>query len=45
VAWGTVALGVFLTTSLLFITRVPCVLCFTSHALNLMLAVLLTWEA
>jgi len=43
VAWGTVALGVFLTYSLLFITRVPCVLCFTSHALNLVIAIILTW--
>jgi uncharacterized membrane protein len=43
VAWGTVALGVFLTWSLLFITRVRCVLCFTSHALNLLIAVLMTW--
>ena len=40
-AAGTVALGIFLTYSLLFITRVPCTLCFTSHGLNLILFLLL----
>lgn len=30
----TVGLGVFLTYSLLFVARVPCTLCFTSHAIN-----------
>ena len=30
----TVVLGVYLSYSLLFITRVPCKLCFTSHAIN-----------
>ena len=30
----TVALGVFLSYSLLFVTRVPCKLCFTSHGIN-----------
>ncbi len=43
VAWGTVVLGLFLTYSLLFITRVPCVLCFTSHVLNAVIAIILTW--
>jgi uncharacterized membrane protein len=38
---GTVLLGAFLTYSLLFVTRVPCRLCFTSHALNLVVFVLL----
>lgn len=38
---GTVALGVFLTYSLLYITRVPCTLCFASHALNFVLFALL----
>lgn len=40
-AAATVALGAFLTWSLLFVTRVPCRLCFTSHALNLVIFVLL----
>ncbi len=30
----TVGLGIFLTYTLLFVTRVPCVLCFTSHVIN-----------
>ena len=37
----TVALGVYLTYSLLFLTRVPCKLCFTSHAINAVILVLL----
>ena len=37
----TVGLGVFLSYSLLFITRVPCKLCFTSHGINLVIFVLL----
>ena len=37
----TVLLGIFLTYSLLFLTRVPCKLCFTSHAINLAIFVLL----
>ena len=37
----TVLLGILLTYSLLFITRVPCKLCFTSHAINLVIFVLL----
>ena len=31
----TVLMGLFLTYSLIFVTRVPCKLCFTSHAINL----------
>lgn len=42
VALGTVVLGAYLSVSLLFITRVPCVLCFAAHALNLAIA-LLVW--
>ena len=38
---ATVALAVFLTYSLLFITRVPCVLCFTTHGINTVIFVLL----
>lgn len=38
---GTVLLGFYLTYSLLFVTRVPCRLCFTSHAINLAIFVLL----
>ena len=30
----TVGMAVYLSYSLLFITKVPCVLCFTSHAIN-----------
>ncbi len=41
-ALGTVALGAYLSWSLLFLTRVPCVLCFTAHAINLAIA-LLVW--
>ena len=37
----TVLLGVYLTYSLLFLTRVPCKLCFTSHGINLVIFVLL----
>ena len=33
----TVLAGAYLTYSLLFVTRVPCRLCFTSHAINLVL--------
>ena len=41
----TVLLGAYLTYSLLFITRVNCVLCFTSHAINLVLfGMLLAWR-
>ena len=38
----TVLMGLFLTCSLIFVTRVPCKLCFTSHALNLVIFLLLT---
>jgi uncharacterized membrane protein len=38
---ATVALGAFLTYSLLYVTRVPCTLCFGSHALNLALFLLI----
>lgn len=37
----TVLLGAYLTYSLLYVTRVPCRLCFTSHALNAVLALVL----
>lgn len=37
----TVLLGIYLTYSLLFLTRVPCKLCFTSHAINLVIFILL----
>ncbi len=37
----TVLLGAYLTFSLLFLTRVPCKLCFTTHAINLTIFVLL----
>lgn len=38
----TVLLGGYLTYSLLFLTRVPCKLCFTTHAINLAVFLLLT---
>ena len=38
---GTVGLGIYLSYSLLFVTRVPCKLCFTSHGLNAIIFVLL----
>lgn len=37
----TVGVGVFLTYSLLFVTRVRCRLCFASHAINLVIFLLL----
>ena len=37
----TVALAVYLSYSLLFVTRVPCVLCFTSHGINTVIFLLL----
>ena len=37
----TVALGAYLTYSLLFLTRVPCKLCFTSHFINLVIFIML----
>ena len=40
----TVLLGLYLTYSLLFVTRVNCVLCFTSHAINVVLFVMLLWR-
>ena len=37
----TVVLGMYLTYSLLFLTRVPCKLCFTSHFINLVIFIML----
>jgi uncharacterized membrane protein len=37
----TVLLAIYLTYSLLFITRVPCTLCFISHAINFTIFLLL----
>ena len=37
----TVFLGIYLSYSLLFLTRVPCKLCFTSHGINLVIFILL----
>ena len=42
VAWGTVGLGLYLAYRLLFVLRVPCVLCLTAHGLNLAIALLVT---
>jgi len=41
-AWFTVALGAYLVYALLFIIRIPCPLCLTSHVINVVLAFLLT---
>ena len=41
----TVLLGLYLTYSLLFLTRVSCKLCFTSHAINFVIFVLLIIKA
>lgn len=43
VAWGTVGLGAYLAYRLLWGLRVPCVLCFTAHLLNLAIALLATY--
>ncbi len=37
----TVGLALYLSYSLLFVLRVPCKLCFTTHGLNILLCVLL----
>ncbi len=37
----TVVLGVYLSYSLLFVTRVPCKLCFASHGINAVIFALL----
>ena len=37
----TVGLGLFLTYSLLFVTRVLCTLCFTSHGINFIICLIL----
>lgn len=37
----TVGLGIYLSYDLLFVTRVPCKLCFTSHGINAIIFVLL----
>lgn len=39
----TVVLGAYLTYSLLFLTRIPCKLCFTSHAINLVIFIFLVY--
>ncbi|HWN83050.1 MAG TPA: vitamin K epoxide reductase family protein [Candidatus Udaeobacter sp.] len=43
VAWGTVGLGAYLVYRLVWGLRVPCILCFTAHGLNLGLALLVTY--
>ena len=40
----TVGLAVYLSYSLLFITRVPCKLCFTSHGINVVIFGLLLFR-
>ena len=41
-AWFAVAVGFLLVYSLFFIIRIPCPLCLAGHAINLLLALLLT---
>ena len=41
--WAAVALGIYLTYALIVVLQVSCRLCLTSHALNLLLAMLLTF--
>lgn len=43
-AWGVVLLSIFLAWSLLFRLRTGCPICFLSHALNLAIAILLTFS-
>ena len=45
IAWGTVALGIYLTYALLYRVKVPCPLCYISHLINLALAILITASA
>ena len=40
-SWIAVGLGVYLVHSLLFKLRIPCVLCYTAHGLNLIIALLM----
>jgi len=39
----SVLLGIYLTHSLILVLRVNCVLCFASHAINLVIFVILIW--
>jgi len=39
----TVGLGVYLSYALLFVNRVACPLCFTSHGINLTIFLILVW--
>ena len=41
---ATVLLGIYLTHSLIFRTRIPCRLCFTSHGINAVIFLLLLAE-
>jgi len=43
-AWFTVALGVFLAYALFFLLRIPCPLCLTAHLINLLVALILTFQ-
>ena len=43
-SWATVVVSIYLVYSLLFVVRTPCLLCFVSHGLNLLLAILLTMK-
>lgn len=41
-AWFAVAVGFLLVYSLFFVIRIPCPLCLAGHAINLLVALLLT---
>jgi uncharacterized membrane protein len=45
VALGAAAFSVYLAYSLLFVTRMPCPYCWTAHAVNWALALLLWWPS
>lgn len=45
VACAAAATSAFLAYSLLFVTRMSCTYCWTSHAVNWILAVLVLWSA
>lgn len=45
ISWLVVVLGVYLIYALLKVLRVNCLLCFISHAVNFLIAVLLSFQS
>ncbi|MEN3037831.1 MAG: vitamin K epoxide reductase family protein [Candidatus Kryptonium sp.] len=45
ISWIVVVLGVYLIYALLKVLRVNCLLCFISHAVNFLIAVLLSFQS